>query len=90
MGSEVILTSKLCTEVGLYNGAKGKVIGFVYIDASGPSNFGVPEVVAVKFRTLSGENDIQPCLDGYPRSVAIPMKHIEWKHNVKTLIRTQF
>ena len=78
------------TEVGLHNGAKGKVINFVYIDASGPRNGGVPEAVVVQFRFLAGEDDIQKFLYGYPRSVTITMKQVEWKHNGKTLIWTHF
>ena len=77
------------TEVGLHNGARGKVIDFVYTDAEGPRNGGVPEAVVVQFRSLAAD-DHQPFLDEYPRSVAIPMKKFEWKHNGNTLIREQF
>ena len=66
------------------------MINFVYIDTSGPRNGGVPEAVVVQFRFLAGEDDIRLFLDGYPRSVAIPMKQVEWKHNGKTLIWTHF
>ena len=90
VGSECMLTSNLWTEVGVHNGAKGKVIGFVYIDASGPRNGGVPEAVVVQFRYLAGEDYIQMFLGVYTRSLEIPMKQVEWKHNGKTLIRTQF
>ena len=68
-----MLISNLWTEVGLHNGAKGKVIYVVYIDTSGPKNGGIPEAIVVQFWSLAGEDDIQPFLDGYPRSVAIPM-----------------
>ena len=73
VGSEVMLTSNLWTEVVLHNGAEVKQIDFVYIDSSGPKNGGVHNAVVVQFIFLSGEDDIQPFLDGYPRSVAIPM-----------------
>ena len=42
-----------------------KVDRFFYIDASGPSNGGVPESVVVQYRTLAGEDDIQTFIDGY-------------------------
>ena len=90
MGSEVILTSNLWTEVGLHDGAKVKMINFVYIDALVPRNGVVPEAVVVQFRSLSGEDDIKLFIGGNPRNVTIPMKQVEWKHNVKTLIRMQF
>ena len=41
VGSEVMLTSNLWIEVGIYNVAKVEVIVFVYIDDSGPRNGGV-------------------------------------------------
>ena len=78
------------TEVGLLNGTKVKVINFVCINDSGPRNGGVPEAVVVQFWSLAGEDYVQQFLDGYPRSVAIPMKQVEWKHNGKNLIGTQF
>ena len=49
MGSEVILTSNLWTEVGLHDGAKVKMINFVYIYALVPRNGVVPEAVVVQF-----------------------------------------
>ena len=90
VGSEVMLTSNVWTEVGLHNGAKGKVIDFVYVDASGPLSGNVPEAVVVQFHSLAGEDQIPPFLNDYCRSVAIPRKQVEWKHNGETLIRTQF
>ena len=65
------------TKVGLHNGSEGKVINFVYIDASVPRNGGLSEAVVVQFRYLSGEDNIQPFFDEYPCSVAIPMKHVQ-------------
>ena len=66
-----------------------KVDRFFNIDASGPSNGGVPEYIAVQYRTLAGEDDIQTFIDGYHWSVAMHMKHVEWKYNSNTLIKTQ-
>ena len=53
------------------------MIYFVYIDTSGPRIGGVPEAAVVQFQYLSGEDDDQPYLDVYPRTVAIPMKQVE-------------
>ena len=76
VGSELMLTSNFWNEVGIHNGGKVKVINFVYIGASRPKNGGVPEAVVVQFRSLDGEDDIQPFFYGYPRSVEIPMKQV--------------
>ena len=62
------------TEVGLHNSAKGTVVDFLYMDYEGPRNGVVPEPVMVQFQDLSKSTYIEPFLEGYEQSVAIPMK----------------
>ena len=78
------------TELGLHNGAKGTVVDSVHTDSEGPISGGVPEAVVGQFQDLSQSTDIEPLLEGYERSVAIPMKQVEWKHGNLTLIQRQF
>jgi len=51
---EVILTSNLWADVGLHNGAKGKVVDIVYkiTDGTGPSDTVLPNAVVVQFDHL--------------------------------------
>ena len=74
IGPEVMLTSNLWVDVGLHNGAKGKVVDFVYKNANEPCmNKGEesPEDVVVKFHSM--EKGIKPFLDGVPNTVTIPV-----------------
>jgi len=48
-GAEVMLTSNLWTDVGLHNGARGKVVDIVYKTSTGPGQSGtvIPNAVVV-------------------------------------------
>ena len=77
-GAEVILTSYLWAEAGLHNGAKGKVIAFVYQYDNVPINGDFTEAVVVQFREL--QEDIQPFLPNIPRTISIPVISVEWRN----------
>lgn len=87
-GADVMLTSNLWAEVGLHNGARGKVVDFVYKDSSGPRSGVLPEAVVVQFRAL--DESVAPFLPVIPNTVAIPTIQAEWLDNGKTLMRRQF
>ena len=72
-----MLTSNLWTHVGLHNGARGKVIDFVYMNSDGTLSQTLPEAVVVQFSHL--EPDMTAFLEYYPGSVAIPTITAEWK-----------
>ena len=65
VSTDVMLTSNFWTEVGLHNGAKVKVVDFVYMDYGGPRNGGVSEAVVVQFRNLAKSTHIENFLEGY-------------------------
>ena len=69
-GDDVMLISNLWTPVGFHNGARGKVIDFVYMNSDGPRYQNFPEAVVVQFSHL--EPDTPDYLEDYPGSVAIP------------------
>ena len=48
-GDDVRLTSNLWTPVGFHNGARRKVIYFVYMNSDGPRYQNFPEAVVVQF-----------------------------------------
>jgi len=85
-----MLTSNLWADVGLHNGAKGKVVDIVYkiSDGTGPSDTVLPNAVVVQFEHLNEE--VVPFLDAFPRSVAIPFAEHEWRHNSDVYNRKQF
>ena len=75
-GADVMLTSNLWTPVGLYNGARGKVMDFVYMNSDGPQSQNFPEAVVVQFSHLyPGMPDFT---EYYSRSVDIPTITDEW------------
>ena len=49
VGAEVMLTSNLCTDAGLKNGAKGTVIDFVCKNAEDPRSGKLAEADVVQF-----------------------------------------
>jgi len=53
-GANVMLTSNLCTAVGLHNGARGRVEDFVYMSSEGPRHplKQLPEAMVVEFSHL--------------------------------------
>ena len=65
-----MLTSNLLTPVGLHNGARGKIIDFVYMKLYGPQSQTFPDAVVVQFSHL--EPDMPAFIEDYPGSVAIP------------------
>ena len=65
-----MLTPNLWTPVGLHNGARGKVIDFVYANSDGPRSQTLPEAVVVKFGHL--EIYMPDFLQDYPGSVSNP------------------
>ena len=59
-----MLTHNLWADIGLHNGAKGKVVDFVYTDAAGPgrnNGKGLPEAVVVVFHELA--YGVEQCSD---------------------------
>ena len=76
-GDAVILTSNIWNTVGLHNGARGKVIDFVYMNSDGPRSQTLPEAVVVKFSHL--DPDMPGFIEDYPESVAIPTITSEWE-----------
>jgi ATP-dependent exoDNAse (exonuclease V) alpha subunit len=77
IGSNVMLTSNLWTDVGLHNGAKGTVEGFVYATSEGPGRNGtLPNAVVVSFPHL---NDSLPSyFEHVPKTLAIPPQLFSW------------
>ena len=75
-GADVMLTSNLWTHVSLHNGARGKVIDFVYMNLYGPQYQTFPEAVVVKFIHL--EPDMSIFLEDYLGSVDIPTITAKW------------
>ena len=45
----IMLTSNFWSEVGLHNGARGKVVYFVYKDSSEPQSGVLPKAMVVQF-----------------------------------------
>ena len=71
-----MLTSNLLTPVGFQNGARGKVLDFVYMNSDGPLSQTLPEAVVVKLIHL--EPDMPAFIEYYPGSVSIPTISSEW------------
>ena len=91
VGSKVMLTQNLWSEVGLHNGAKGKVVDIVYRNQAGPLGNELPLAIVVQFDVLSDE--IEPFLEDVPRSIPIPLQTAEWTNPSdisKKYIRKQF
>ena len=61
----------------MHNGARGKVIYFVYMNSDGPRYQTLPEAGVVKFSHL--DPDMPGFIEDYPESVAIPTITSEWK-----------
>ena len=80
-----MLTSNLWAPVGLHNGARGKVFGFVYMNLDGPRSQTFPEDFVVQFSHL--ELDMPDFLEYYPVSVAIPTITAGWE---KTIVNGVF
>ena len=71
-----MLTSNSWNHVGLHNGSRGKVLGFVYMNSYGPQSQTFSEAIVVQFSHL--EPDMPAFLEDYPRSVAIATITAEW------------
>ena len=71
-----MLTYNLWTPVGFYNGSRGGVISFVYMNSDGPWYQTLPEDVVVKLSKL--EPDMPDFLEAYPGIVDIPTITDEW------------
>ncbi|HEY0652265.1 MAG TPA: AAA family ATPase, partial [Chryseosolibacter sp.] len=76
VGADVMLVKTIWQEVGLHNGAKGKVIDIVYDSSNGPRSDCLPNCVVVVFPDL--DEAIPSFLDDVPKSVAIPVVTTEW------------
>ena len=88
-GADVMLTSNLWTAAGLHNGAKGKVVDFVYTTPEGPRSGSLPESVVVHFPHL--QDNVDAFLPGLPKTVSIPTTQAEWSDTAgKVLTRRQF
>ena len=77
-GADVMLTSNLWTAAGLHNGAKGKVVDFVYTTPEGPRSKELPESVVVYFPHL--DENVDAFLPGQPKTVSIPTIQAEWNN----------
>ena len=62
--------SSVWAEVGLRNGARGKVVDFVYNNLSGPQSGALLESVVVQFRGL--DKRVDPFITRLPNTVVIP------------------
>ena len=71
-----MLTSNLWNPVGFHNGARGKVIDFVYMNSYGPQSQTFSEAVVVQFIHL--DQDMADFLEYYPGSVTIPTITAKW------------
>ena len=74
----------------MHNGARGKVIDFVYMKSDETLSETFPEAVVVQFSHL--EPDIPAFLEDYTVSVTIPTITAEWKKPNGNVVftRTQF
>ena len=89
--AEVMLTSNLWVDVGLHNGAKGKVVDFLYKHADGPQTKNgkeFPEAFVVQFHSMA--EGVEPFLGGLPNTVAVPVVLAKWRICTKYFIRKQF
>ena len=71
-----MLTSNLWALIGFQNGARGKVIGFVYMNLDGPRYQTFPEAVVLQFGHI--EPDMPDFLEDFPVIVAITTITAEW------------
>ena len=72
-----MLTSNLQTPVGLHNGARGKVVDFVYMNSDGPRYQTFPQAVVVQVSHL--QTYMPAFLEYYPGNFAIPTITDEWE-----------
>ena len=84
----MILTSNVSVEVVLNNGARVKVVDFVYKDLSGPKSGALHEAAVVQFWAL--DERVATFIPGLPNTVAIPTIKYKWLTNGKTLILRKF
>ena len=64
----MVTKSNVRAEVGLHNGARFKVVAFVYKDFSGPRNGVLPKAVVVQFRALY--EHVVTFITGFPNNVS--------------------
>jgi ATP-dependent DNA helicase PIF1 len=87
--ADVMFTSNLWTAAGLHNGAKGKVVDFVYTTPDGPRSGSLPKSVVVQFPHL--DETVDAFLPGLPKTVSIPTIQVEWSNTAgKVYTRKQF
>ena len=63
---KVILTSKFWANVGMYNGAKGDVLAFIYKDKSGKRNGNITEAIVVQSCEL--DDNFKPFISEIPQT----------------------
>ena len=86
-----MLTSSSWVDFGLHNGAKGKVVDFVYKHADGPQiNNGKALIEGVVVQFHSKGEGVEPFIEGVPNTVAIEFFSAEWKIRTKYSICKQF
>ena len=72
VGASVTLTSNLWPEIGLHNGAVGRMYQIVYNEQQNPPN--LPVAVLVDFEKYAGP----PFITNHPKCIPIPPVTFEW------------